>query len=356
MRVEEARHRGNGITIEVAGAPLPDADPTVVVARLADGNRHTRRFAVGSPETVQVLEATLGAGRSNGHGPAELRAEIRASAVPRHVRALAPDDVYVVIDPDAEDDGIADLGARLLMDGLPVHLVVPGRGAPSVCATVGRLGRHTCISLSPVTEGRAAAALRRAADVVGAGVLLAVLLPLLALVGGLVWCTTGAPVIYAHERVGRFGKRFTVYKFRSMVSDADRILRRSPAIYRRYVAANYKLPEAEDPRITRLGRFLRRTSIDELPQLWNVFRGDMSLVGPRPVVPEELAEYREYDRLLLRVRPGLTGAWQVGGRSLISYPERARIDLQYVATRSVPDDVRILVRTVPAVLRRRGVV
>jgi len=271
------------------------------------------------------------------------------------VRALAPDDVYVALDANG-DDMLAVLAARMLTDGLAVHLVVPGFGAPSVQTTVGRIGAHTCISLRATAEGRVAGAIRRAADVVGAALLLAIFAPLLAVVAALVWWTTGAPVIYAHERVGRYGKRFTVYKFRSMVADAEQILRRSPEIYRRYVAANYKLPEDEDPRITRFGRLLRRTSIDELPQLWNVLRGDMSLVGPRPVVPDEVREYGDYGGLLLRVRPGLTGAWQVAGRSLIAYPERARIDLEYVATRSVPDDVRILVRTVPAVLLRRGVV
>jgi lipopolysaccharide/colanic/teichoic acid biosynthesis glycosyltransferase len=154
--------------------------------------------------------------------------------------------------------------------------------------------------------------------------------------------------------VGRFGTRFPLYKFRSMVPDAERLLRASPELHARYVAGNYKLPDDEDPRITPLGRILRRTSLDEIPQLWNVLRGDMSLVGPRPVVPQEVAEYGDYARMVLRVRPGLTGAWQVGGRSEVAYPERAWIDLDYVAERSLPGDVAILLRTVPAVLRRRG--
>jgi len=363
MRPEDVRAPRDEIKIELTGGngrtatmPLRQPQPALVVARLADGPGRARRLAVGSPEAVARIADLVGVPRANGHRPDELRAEIAPAHAVEHVRRLAPDDVYVVIDPDAEDDRVTELGAQLLMDGLSVHLVVPTLGAPPVRATVGHLGRHTCISLRAAGESRLAAALRRVVDVLGASLLLVVLAPLLAVVAALVRWTTGSPVIYAHERVGRLGRRFTVYKFRSMVPDADRILRRSPEIYRRYVAANYKLPEAEDPRITRLGLILRRTSIDELPQLWNVLRGDMSLIGPRPVVPEELAEYRDYGRLLLRVRPGLTGAWQVGGRSLISYPERARIDLNYVASRSLPDDVLILLRTVPAVLRRRGVV
>ena len=352
-------HAADEVTIELGtgrGAhALGGVAPTFIVARLVDGPGRTRRYVVGAPEAVQSLEATLGAMRANGHRPADLRAEVDASELVPYVRALAPDDVYVALDADG-DDMLAALAARMLTDGLAVHLVVRGFGAPSVQATVGRIGAHTCISLRATAEGRVAGVVRRAADIVGAALLLAIFAPLLAVVAALVWWTTGAPVIYAHERVGRYGKRFTVYKFRSMVPDAEQILRRSPEIYQRYVAANYKLPDDEDPRITRFGRLLRRTSIDELPQLWNVLRGDMSLVGPRPVVPDEVREYGDYGGLLLRVRPGLTGAWQVAGRSLIAYPERARIDLEYVATRSVPDDVRILVRTVPAVLLRRGVV
>ncbi len=112
----------------------------------------------------------------------------------------------------------------------------------------------------------------------------------------------------------------------------------------------------EDPRITRLGRFLRRTSLDELPQLWNVLRGDMTLVGPRAIVPNELANYGDYARMLLRIKPGLTGLWQVTGRSTIGYPERARIDLHYVQGRSLRQDLELLVRTLPAVLKQRGAI
>ncbi len=362
MRTGEIGRTGDGRAIDLSGGTARAAGPRrervlpLVVARLADGPRRARRFAVGSAEAVRGLEAVLGTVGSNGHGPGQLSAEIAPADVVEYVRALAPDEVYVVVDRSADEEIVTLLGARLLMDGLPVHLVVPGLGAPSVRTTVTRLGRHTCISLAATGESRGVSALRRAADILGAALLLLCTAPIMLIVAALVRWTTGSPVIYAHERVGRFRKRFSLYKFRSMVPDAERILRQSPEIYRRYVAANYKLPEEEDPRITPLGRFLRRTSLDEMPQLWNVIRGDMSLIGPRPVVPEEVAEYGDYARLLLRVRPGLTGAWQVGGRSLITYPERARIDLQYVAARTLPQDVRILFRTVPAVLRRRGVV
>jgi lipopolysaccharide/colanic/teichoic acid biosynthesis glycosyltransferase len=195
---------------------------------------------------------------------------------------------------------------------------------------------------------------RRFGDVVAAALLLVLLAPLLAVVATLVWWTMGRPILYAQERLGRDGRRFPLYKFRSMVRDAEAQLRRTPDAWKRYVAGNYKLPPEEDVRITPLGHLLRRTSLDELPQLWNVLRGDMSLVGPRAIVPAELAEYGDYGRMLLRVKPGLTGLWQVIGRSTIGYPERARIDLRYIEGRSLAQDLAILVRTLPAVIRQRG--
>jgi lipopolysaccharide/colanic/teichoic acid biosynthesis glycosyltransferase len=183
--------------------------------------------------------------------------------------------------------------------------------------------------------------------------LLVVLAPLFVIVGLIVRAGMGAPVLYRQERVGSGGRPFRIYKFRSMCTGTAEQLRQSPEQHRAYVAASYKMA-ADDPRVPPIGRILRRSSLDELPQLWNVLRGDMSLVGPRPVVPAELEEYGDWKRLLLRAKPGLTGAWQVGGRGRVGYPERARMELEYVSGRSLMDDLGILLRTVPAVLRRRG--
>jgi lipopolysaccharide/colanic/teichoic acid biosynthesis glycosyltransferase len=163
----------------------------------------------------------------------------------------------------------------------------------------------------------------------------------------------GAPVLYRQERVGSGGRSFRIYKFRSMRNGTAEQVLGAPEERRAYVASSYKMA-ADDPRVTTVGKILRRSSLDELPQLWNVLRGDMSLVGPRPVIPAELEEYGEWKRLLLRAKPGLTGAWQVGGRGRIGYPERARMELDYVSGRSLMDDLGILLRTVPAVIRRRG--
>jgi lipopolysaccharide/colanic/teichoic acid biosynthesis glycosyltransferase len=130
------------------------------------------------------------------------------------------------------------------------------------------------------------------------------------------------------------------------------MLQENPKLHARYVAGDYKIPEAEDPRVTRIGRVLRRTRLDELPQFWNVVRGEMSLVGPRPVVPPELDRYGDLAPLLLAVKPGLTGHWQVSP-SPSGYPLRARLDVDYVLGRSLRGDLAILLRTVPTLLRRQ---
>ncbi|MFE8000180.1 sugar transferase [Bacillus cereus] len=135
------------------------------------------------------------------------------------------------------------------------------------------------------------------------------------------------PVFFRQSRIGKDGKVFGIYKFRSMVVNAEEKLEKNEVLYKKYVDNNYKLEPEEDPRITNIGRFLRRTSLDELPQFINVLKGDMSLVGPRPVIQEELKEYGSKTSDFLSVSPGLTGYWQVSGRSDVGYPERVDIGL-----------------------------
>ena len=140
-----------------------------------------------------------------------------------------------------------------------------------------------------------------------------------------------------------------------MRTDAEEMLKRDGQLYRKYLENNFKLPEGEDLRVTRLGRILRVTSLDELPQLVNVLCGGMSLVGPRPIVQEELQKYGEYGALLLMVKPGMTGNWQVNGRSrIVKYSERVKLDMEYVRDQSLTADLRILIRTVGAVARMDG--
>lgn len=195
---------------------------------------------------------------------------------------------------------------------------------------------------------------KRTLDVLVASALMIALLPLFATIASGV-CASGLPAIFRHKRVGMGGRLFYCYKFRTMVRGAEEQL---PAILagdsgaRAEWERSFKL--ADDPRVTRFGRVLRRTSLDELPQLWNVFRGDMSLVGPRPVVPEELDRYGAARDLYLARRPGMTGLWQVEGRSGTSYIERVRLDERYMHSWSLSSDIRILGKTVGAVLNRVG--
>jgi len=197
-------------------------------------------------------------------------------------------------------------------------------------------------------------AVKRTVDIVGAALGLVLVFPLLAVIALAIRLESSGPIIFAHRRMGVGGEPFRCLKFRTMRVDAEELLRRDPVLHAQYVKNNFKLPDGRDPRITRLGRLLRSTSLDELPQLWNVLRGDMSLVGPRPVVPDELDQYGERRRVLLSLKPGMAGAWAVNGRSRVGYPHRAKIELGYVCNWRFGLDFLILLRTLPAVLARRG--
>lgn len=172
----------------------------------------------------------------------------------------------------------------------------------------------------------------------------------------MVLITTGKPAIYKHARVGRAGRQFNCLKFRSMVANSDEVLSnllKADAVAKAEWDATFKLKN--DPRITPFGRFIRKTSLDELPQFWNVLLGDMSLVGPRPVVRQELEKYYGfYAPIYCSVRPGITGPWQVGGRSDLTYAERVELDTQYVQNRSLPGDVHLLLKTVKVFMNHKG--
>ena len=196
---------------------------------------------------------------------------------------------------------------------------------------------------------------KRTLDVLAASVLLLVLLPAFLLIAIAVAIDSGGPALYRGTRVGRHGRIFTALKFRSMVSGADQMAHRT-FIRELMEGADcqtlYKV--SGDKRITRVGAFLRRTSLDELPQLWNVIRGDMSLVGPRPDVPYAVEIYEPWMRRRLEATPGMTGLWQVSGRSHLPWEESVRMDLYYVEHWSPALDALILARTLSAVVLRRG--
>jgi exopolysaccharide production protein ExoY len=206
---------------------------------------------------------------------------------------------------------------------------------------------------APTLQGRQLV-LKRTVDMLIAATALLITAPLMLLIALAVRLDSPGPIIFRQLRLGRHGRIFRCLKFRSMYVDAEERLRANEELYALYVAGDYKLPEDLDNRITRVGRFLRRTSLDELPQLFNVLRGDMSLVGPRPIVPDELRHYSQEGPLLLSLRPGITGAWQVNGRSTVSYPIRVDLELDYVQSWSIGKDFKILLQTLPVVLGQKG--
>lgn len=191
----------------------------------------------------------------------------------------------------------------------------------------------------------------RSLDIAGGLVGIALTFPLMAIVAAAVKLTSKGPAVFSQNRVGKDGRLFRCYKFRTMVVDAEEVLDRNPELKAEFLK-RHKLDN--DPRITPIGSFLRRTSLDELPQFFNVLVGDMGLVGPRPIVPAELVKYGEFAEALVTVRPGLTGLWQVSGRSETTYEERVQLDMRYIAERTILKDLGIIFRTVFATIGRKG--
>ena len=199
---------------------------------------------------------------------------------------------------------------------------------------------------------RSSYAMKRMIDVFGSLVGMILLSPVFLGIALAVKLTSPGPVIFAQVRVGRYGRHFRFYKFRSMYVDAEE--RKKELLAKNESKDGVIFKMKDDPRITKVGKFLRRTSLDELPQLWNVFIGDMSLVGPRPPVPKEVQEYTLDDRKRLDVIPGITCLWQIRGRSEIPFHEQVRLDKEYIMAPSIWTDIKILLKTVPAIIGGKG--
>lgn len=196
---------------------------------------------------------------------------------------------------------------------------------------------------------------KRGFDIVFSALVLTLGLPLYLIVALLVKLASPGPIFYAQRRVGKNGQRFTCVKFRTMVVDAEQVLeaivKDNPELHEEF-QQNFKLKQ--DPRITRIGRFMRMTSLDELPQFWNVLKGDMSVVGPRPLVPDELHRYGSAIHTVLQVKPGITGLWQVSGRNDIPYDRRIQIDASYSRFHTFQMDLWIILKTIRVVLFPKG--
>jgi exopolysaccharide biosynthesis polyprenyl glycosylphosphotransferase len=216
---------------------------------------------------------------------------------------------------------------------------------------VGDLGGLPLIEIQEIAFSRGELVIKRVIDLVGALLFLAVGWPLFLLIGIAIKLDSRGPVFFRQERVGENHARFRIFKFRTMVSDAERQLE---TLRGQNEADGPLFKIRDDPRVTRVGRFLRKTSLDELPQLLNVIKGEMSLVGPRPPIPAEVEQYRAWHEKRLSVPPGLTGLWQVSGRSELTFDEMVLLDLYYIEHWSPWLDLLIVLRTVPKVLARDG--
>jgi exopolysaccharide biosynthesis polyprenyl glycosylphosphotransferase len=194
--------------------------------------------------------------------------------------------------------------------------------------------------------------IKRVFDIAASSVLILLLIPVFVGVAVAIRIESPGPILFRQVRVGRWGRLFSMWKFRSMYADAEE--RKKELMAQNEMSGGVLFKMKNDPRVTKVGRIIRKTSIDELPQLWNVLKGEMSLVGPRPPVPQEVDQYSLSDRRRLEVIPGITCIWQISGRSEIPFDQQVELDVQYIESQSFWTDLKILLKTVPALLFGTG--
>lgn len=194
--------------------------------------------------------------------------------------------------------------------------------------------------------------LKRFIDIIVGFIGLIICIPIFVIIGIAIKIDSKGPVFFKHRRIGKHGKKIEIYKFRTMIDNAEEAMKYFTEEQKKEFAENFKLEN--DPRVTRVGKILRKTSLDELPQIINILKGEMSIIGPRPVVKSELEKYGSNQDKFLSVAPGLTGYWAANGRSDVSYEERMALELYYVDNRSLLLDLKIFVKTIGSVLRGRG--
>ncbi|HEX3539460.1 MAG TPA: sugar transferase [Acidimicrobiales bacterium] len=360
--------RGWVILTGVAGLILLGVEREVVRAALtrrrAQGRLLRPVLIVGADADAVDLSRTLAETPRLGYRVLGMVADIPAGSSPPPecpviasidgindaIDATGADGVIVVA--SAVGAAVANRLARELPDaGVRVELAASLRDIAAERLGLRAVGAHTVLHVEPVRRHGWRMFAKRALDVTVSGVALIVMTPLLVLIALMIKLTSPGPLLFRQVRLGRDGHLFTLLKFRTMVADADRQL---VDLRDKNDAPGPLFKMRDDPRVTRVGRYLRRFSLDELPQLWNVLRGEMTLVGPRPAIPEEVIGWMPELHQRLRVKPGITGMWQVYGRSDASFGEYCRLDLYYVDNWSLLVDLTILCKTIPAVLFRRG--
>jgi exopolysaccharide biosynthesis polyprenyl glycosylphosphotransferase len=251
-----------------------------------------------------------------------------------------------------EDWGLIEwIATTCEAEGKLVRLPVPMPRLSIATAHVEDLEGTPVLSLLSGPNAALALVAKRLLDVTAAAAGMIMLSPLIGVIALTIALREGRPILYRQERVGLQGRRFRLVKFRSMVADADGMVE---ALQSQNEINGHAFKMSADPRITRVGRFLRRSSLDELPQLWNVLMGEMSLVGPRPPLPREVAGYDIWHRRRLSMKPGITGLWQIEGRNLAEFDRWVQKDLEYIDRWSPWLDIQILLRTIPAVIRADG--
>ena len=260
-------------------------------------------------------------------------------------------DEVVVCLPLDDWNRIGQISTTLELQGKSIRIPIHVPGTSHANSRIGHLAGVPVLSVVPTPDQPLANACKRLMDVVVAAVALLILAPLMVTIGMTIALIDGRPVFYSQPRAGLHGRMFILRKFRTMVSDAETRLDEVAGMNER-LGPIFKA--TKDPRMTKVGRVLRVTSLDELPQFWNVLRGEMSLVGPRPPLPSEVEQYDNWHRRRLSMKPGMTGLWQVSNRNETNFDNWVALDLQYIDSWSISMDLRILARTIPAVLRLTG--
>ena len=269
---------------------------------------------------------------------------------PNLVREVVIDEVIVAC-PRSMLDQILPVVGVCAQVGVPVTLLSDLFGDVLPPPRVTHFNSLTALSFAPVHHSRSKLLIKRAMDVVGAACALALVSPVIGVAALFIRRTSPGPVIYRQIRCGRNGRPFEMLKLRTMIPDADK---HREALEEQNEMDGPVFKITDDPRVTPVGRVLRRWSIDELPQLWNVLKGDMSLVGPRPPIPDEVNQYATAERRRLSMRPGITCLWQVNGRNAIGFADWVKLDVDYIDNWSLGLDIGILAKTVPAVLKKTG--